>query len=163
MYFTRKLTYDDAGNLFRITSNPEVTKYLGFRTHRVIDDARELIAAYAKANGYWFGVFDGLPWAERLVGVAGYEKQGHSIACALYFSPLARGAGRRFAAPWVRELFFQNSDIKRIWAHCHVDNVQVQRVMERMGAVREGRMAKYAVFPNTSEEPQDCYLYAITS
>jgi RimJ/RimL family protein N-acetyltransferase len=50
--------------------------------------------------------------------------------------------------------------VYRIYAYCHVNNTGSARVLERAGLALEGRLARYAVFPNISEEPQDCLLFA---
>jgi len=162
-YFTRELNAlpRDRDMLFPLVSNPAVTRYLGFKTHENVHDTERLLRRYRHGPGVWLGVFEGMPWAEQLVGVAGLEKQGHNVACSIYFSPEARGAGRRFALPWVRSIFRDDWTVQRIFAHCHVDNVPVQRVLERMGATREGRMRKFGMFPNIGPEPADCYLYSL--
>jgi len=152
----RELMPWDAPALFRLTSDPTVTRYLGFRTHETVDDAAALIATYHTGPGRWFGVWDG----DRLAGVVGAERQGHSAALGLYAGRPVRGFGRIMGNAFVRWAF-DNPEVLRAWAHCHVDNVPVQRVLERMGAVREGRMRKFAVFPNISSEPADCYLYSL--
>ena len=36
----------------------------------------------------------------------------------------------------------------------------IDRVLERSGLVYEGRLARYAMFPNISTEPQDVLQYA---
>ena len=33
--------------------------------------------------------------------------------------------------------------------------------MTRMGAEREGRLRRFEMFPNLSDEPQDCFVYSI--
>ncbi|WP_051073803.1 GNAT family N-acetyltransferase [Mycobacterium sp. JS623] len=49
--------------------------------------------------------------------------------------------------------------VYRVTAHCHVDNAGSAAVLERSGLACEGRMARYAVLPNISTEPQDCLLF----
>jgi RimJ/RimL family protein N-acetyltransferase len=46
-----------------------------------------------------------------------------------------------------------------VTAHCHVDNTASAALLERSGLVFEGRLARYAVLPNISVEPQDCLLF----
>lgn len=152
----RELLPWDATALFRLTSDPTVTRYLGFRTHTHVDDAAKLIAAYRTGSGRWFAVWDG----PRIAGVVGAERQGHAAALALYAGRPVRGFGRVTGTAFV-QWAFDNPEVKRVFAHCHTDNVPVQRVLERMGATREGRMRNYAVFPNISPEPADCYLYSL--
>jgi RimJ/RimL family protein N-acetyltransferase len=152
----RELMPWDDWPLFSLTSDPDVTRYLGFRTHRTVDEAAALLKTYKAGPGRWFGMWDG----NRLCGVVGVEKQGHCAAMALYAARPVRGFGRIAGVAFVRWAF-DSPEIKRVFAHCHVDNVPVQRVLERMGATREGRMRSFAVFPNISPEPADCYLYSI--
>ena len=53
-------------------------------------------------------------------------------------------------------------EVYRIWAVCDVDNPASARVMEKAGMQYEGRMARYLIHPNVSDEPRDALLYAIT-
>lgn len=152
----RLLEFSDTDALYPIVADPIVTRYLGFKTIMTAAGATALIAGYQKDVAQWFGYF-----AEgRLVGVSGIERQGHSVAIALYFGRNVKGFGRPVGSAAVAEAF-KDPTIRRVWAHCHTENIPVQRVLERMGAKREGRLRKYAVFPNISDEPQDCYIYSI--
>jgi len=144
--------------LFELTSDPLVTRYLGFRTHETVHDAARLIEQYTYGSATWFAAMDD---SGRLMGVVGTEKRGHMVTMALYGSPKFRGFGRTAAIPLIDGAMMYDPDVWRIWAYCHVDNLPVQRVLERIGAEREGRMRRYAVFPNVSDEPQDCFLYGI--
>jgi RimJ/RimL family protein N-acetyltransferase len=47
----------------------------------------------------------------------------------------------------------------RVTAHCHVDNTASARVLDRAGLTFEGRLARYAILPNISDEPQDCLMF----
>jgi RimJ/RimL family protein N-acetyltransferase len=49
--------------------------------------------------------------------------------------------------------------VYRVTAHCHVDNAASAALLHRSGLTLEGRMARYAVLPNISMEPQDCLLF----
>lgn len=159
----RELNVWDAPELFKLTSDPAITRYLGFRTHWHPGETAALITDYRDGRGVWRAVHpEGEP--SNIVGVWGCEQQGHIVSFAIYFARTwrARGCGRGVATDLVK-IALERPGVRRVWAHVHVDNLPCVRVLERMGAVREGRMSKYAVFPNISEEPQDCYLYAITS
>ncbi len=45
---------------------------------------------------------------------------------------------------------------------CAVDNAASATVLEKSDLVREGRLRRYIVHPNVSDEPRDVYLYART-
>jgi RimJ/RimL family protein N-acetyltransferase len=49
--------------------------------------------------------------------------------------------------------------VHRVSAYCHVDNAGSAGVLRRCGLTLEGRLARYAVFPNLGPEPQDCLMY----
>lgn len=160
-YAIRNLNPWEGAALFKITGDPRVTKYMGFRTHKTEADAAQTLARYADSSAKWFAVCDAKNPVDVL-GVFGLEVQGHQAALTIMFRQdwKARGAGRAVSVPLVRWILSQ-PQTWRVWAFCHVDNVPVRRVLERMGAVHEGRLRRFEFFPNISEEPQDCYVYSV--
>jgi [ribosomal protein S5]-alanine N-acetyltransferase len=62
------------------------------------------------------------------------------------------------AARWA----MRQTDIWRIGAVCDVENRASARVMEKAGFAREGILRRWLVHPNISDEPRDCYSYALT-
>lgn len=150
----------DADALFKLTSNPKVTRYMGFRAHTSSCEAGELLQRYCThPNAKFMGAYlDGT----ELAGTVGFEIRGHQAVVMIMFGGdwKSRGAGREISAPFVKWLF-THPQIWRVCAYCHVDNVPVQRVLERMGAEREGRLRRLEYFLNISDEPQDVYVYSI--
>jgi RimJ/RimL family protein N-acetyltransferase len=51
-------------------------------------------------------------------------------------------------------------DVFRVQAACDTENVPSQRVLEKSGFHREGRLERYSVHPNLSPEPRACFMYA---
>lgn len=47
-----------------------------------------------------------------------------------------------------------------VQATCHVDNTASARTLEKSGFLREGRLERYAMFPNIDDKPQPCFMYA---
>src|SRR3954469_8283678 len=161
-FVAREINPWEAPRVFRLTGDPEVMRYMGFPVHQDLAEAAALIARYRdNANGRWMGVALKEAPAD-LLGIVGFEVQRHQASMTIMFSRdwQARGAGRAFSAPFVQWIF-THPQIWRVWAYCHVDNLPVQRVLERMGAEREGRLRRFEVFPNVGPEPQDVYVYAI--
>ena len=144
--------------LFVMTGNPDVTRYLGFYTHKSVDEATKLIGAYHRSPSNWQGVYSN----NELLGVIGLEVSGHQATMSIMFRPdwRARGAGREFCKPFIQWIF-THPQTWRLWTYVHVDNIAGQRVTERMGATREGLLRRFEFFPNVSTEPQDCYIYSI--
>ena len=160
-FIIRDIGADEGAKIFALTGDRTVMKYMGFRAHDTVEDARNLIAQYRDSPSRWQAVcLDGEP--ADILGIIGLEIQGHQAAVTIMFRRdwKARGAGREFSVPFVQWIF-THPQIWRVWAYCHPDNVPVQRVLERMGAVREGCLRRFAIFPNISPEPQDAYVYGI--
>jgi len=148
----------DAPDLLTLFGDPDTVRYMGVLQLRNLIEAQTLIMRYEAGPGRWLSVLDGT----QFLGIVGLEIRGHQATITLAFnrSRKARGAGREFSRPFVTWLF-THPQVWRVWAYCHVDNLPVQRVLERMGAEREGRLRRFEMFPNLSTEPQDCYLYSI--
>lgn len=161
-FLVRDLNPWEGGPLFVLTGNPDIMRYMGFRTHETVNDAARLIEQYRNSVSKWQAI---CPAGEPsdILGVVGLEVMRHQATLTIMFRQdwKARGAGREFSKPFVQWIF-THPQIWRVWAYCHVDNVPVQRVLERMGAVREGLLRRFEFFPNVSTEPQDCYIYGIT-
>jgi ribosomal-protein-alanine N-acetyltransferase len=66
------------------------------------------------------------------------------------------------AASAVIDWAFQQPSIYRVCATTDLENVASQRVLEKVGMLREGILRKYIVHPNISDIPRDSYIYAIT-
>ncbi len=147
-----------AWDVLDLFSNPETVRYLGVPLVSTMDEAAAVVERYASSPTRWLSVRDGA----EFLGIVGVETKGHQATVVIAFKPTrkARGAGRSFSVPLVQWIF-TNPHIWRVWAYCHVENFPVQRVLERMGAMCEGRLRRFEVFPNISPEPQDCYVYAI--
>jgi [ribosomal protein S5]-alanine N-acetyltransferase len=160
-FLMRDIGPDEGPRIFALTGDRAVMKYMGFRAHDSVSDATKLIAQYRNSPSRWQAVcLDGEP--TDILGILGFEVEGHQAAATIMFRRdwKARGAGREFSAPFVQWVF-THPQIWRMWAYCHPDNIAVQRVLGRMGAECEGRLRRFAVFPNISPEPQDAYIYSI--
>jgi RimJ/RimL family protein N-acetyltransferase len=144
--------------LFVLTGDPDVTRYMGFCTHKHVDEATQLIEQYRSSPTKWQAVCSN----NDVLGVVGLEVMRHQATMSIMFRPdwKARGAGREFCRPFVQWIF-THPQTWRLWTYVHVDNIAGQRVTERMGATCEGLLRRFEFFPNVSTEPQDCYVYSI--
>ena len=148
--------------VFAMTGDPEVMRYMGFATHKTVDEATALIALYRTATARYQAIcLADSP--NDILGLVGLEVRGHQATISLMFRRdwKARGAGREFSKPFVQWIFTHPS-VWRVWSYVHVDNKGGQHVTEKLGAVREGLLRRFEFFPNVSDEPQDVYVYAIT-
>jgi [ribosomal protein S5]-alanine N-acetyltransferase len=157
-FTVRDVNMWDALDIFTLFGDPQIVHYMGLLQLHTFAEASALIERYQSSSTRWLAICEGL----KFLGIVGLEIKGHQAAITIAFKHTgsARGAGREFSKPFVQWIF-THPQIWRVWAYCHVGNIPVQHVLERMGAEREGQLRRFAVFPNISDEPQDCYIYAI--
>ena len=152
----RAPTLDDADLLFeRMASDPEVSHYMSWRPHRDVGETRRVITEIFNVGGE-------TTWLIELrSGLCGWRRpQPHIVDFGYY-------QGRRWwrqgimseAVQLLLDKAQRDRTVYRVTAHCHVDNIASARLLERSGLTLEGRLARYAVLPNISLEPQDCLLF----
>jgi RimJ/RimL family protein N-acetyltransferase len=156
----------DADAIFsRYSSDPEVTRLVGWPTHRGIGDARAFIA-YSDAQ--WGGWPAGPYLIESradgtLVGGTGLAFETPSRAQTGYV--LAKDAwGLGFATEALAAMVgvARGAGVRRLYALVHVSHRASARVLEKCDFAREGVMRAHSPFPNLSAvEPQDVLCYAI--
>jgi [ribosomal protein S5]-alanine N-acetyltransferase len=157
----RAPTLDDAGLLFeRMASDPEVSRYMSWRPHRDVSETRRVITEIFNVGGETTWIIE-LRDGGGPIGVCGWRRpQPHIIDFGYYL-------GRRWwrqgimseAVQLLLDKAKRDPRVYRVTAHCHVDNTASAALLERSGLAFEGRLARYAVLPNISLEPQDCLLF----
>jgi ribosomal-protein-alanine N-acetyltransferase len=157
----RAPTVDDADLLFeRIASDPEVTRYLAWRPHPNVDETRRVITEFFNVGGETTWLIE-LRDGGGPIGLCGWRRPQPHIVDFGYC--LGRPWWRQGLMTEVVQLLLDKArrdpSVYRVTAHCHVDNTASARLLERSGLAFEGRLARYAVLPNISAEPQDCLLF----
>ena len=123
----RRPVVDDAETIFaELASDPAVTRYMSWTTHRDVDETRDVIT-------HLFNVGDEPTWlierrdTDDLVGTCGWSRpQPHSVdfgycLCRKWWG---QGLGSEVAGMLV-EAATRNPAVYRVSACCHVDNVGV--------------------------------------
>jgi RimJ/RimL family protein N-acetyltransferase len=157
----RAPTIDDAQPLFdRVVSDPEVSRYMSWRTHADVSETRRVITEIFNVGGETTWIIE-LHDGDGPVGVCGWRRPQPHIIDFGYF--LGRPWWRQGLMSEVVQLLLDKAQrdptVYRITAHCHVDNAGSAALLQRSGLTLEGRLARYAVLPNISGEPQDCLLF----
>jgi len=157
----RAPTLDDAEPLFeRIAADPQVTRYLSWSPHPNVHETRRVITEFFNVGGETTWLIE-LRDGTGPVGLCGWRRpQPHTVELGYC---LGRQWWRQGIMTEVLPLLIdkarQDPSVYRLTAHCHVDNTGSAAVLERSGLTLEGRLARYAVLPNISDEPQDCLLF----
>jgi [ribosomal protein S5]-alanine N-acetyltransferase len=155
---------DAEGAFQRYASDPEVTRYLSWPTHRSLDDTRAFLR-FAE-QGWNSGT--SLPYMiERLsdgllLGSTGLTAEAERCFSTGYV--LARDAwGQGYASEALAamlDLAFARPDVNRVYALCDCEHRASARVMEKCGMQLEGRRHAHSVLPNLSPHPRDVFCYA---
>jgi RimJ/RimL family protein N-acetyltransferase len=159
----RRPTPSDAPAVYEYGRDPDVTRYLVFRTHRSLAEAEVFLdtcrSRWESGEEYcWLITLRG---QDRVIGSIAARVRGHSVdlgyalTSAQWHHGYATEAGGVVMA-WAVNL----SGVYRMWAVCDVENTASARVLEKLGMVREGVLRKWMIHPNVSPSPRDCYVYA---
>lgn len=157
----------DAEAMFaRYTSDPDVTRYVGWPVHGAVNDTRAFLSFAEAEWDHWpAGAY--LIFARAggtLLGSTGLSFETSYRAMTGYV--LARDAwGQGFASEALRAMvdLAPACRVRRLYAICHTDHAASYRVLEKCGFAREGILRRHTVFPNLSPgEPADVYSYALT-
>jgi ribosomal-protein-alanine N-acetyltransferase len=162
----RRPRKSDADAIFaRYSSDPDVTRFVGWPMHRSVDETRAFLnycdAEWTRwpAGPYLIIVReDG-----RLVGGTGLAFETSYRAMTGYV--LAKDSWRKgYATEALAAMvgIARNSGLRRLYALCHHEHRASARVLEKCDFAREGVLRAYVEFPNLiTVEPQDVACYAI--
>jgi len=157
----RAPTLDDADLIFeRMASDPEVSQYMSWRPHRDVGETRRVITEIFNVGGETTWLIE-LRGGDGPVGLCGWRRpQPHIIDFGYYLGrPWWRQGLMSEAVQLLLDKAQRDPTVYRVTAHCHVDNIASAQLLERSGLTFEGRLARYAMLPNISVEPQDCLLF----
>lgn len=140
----RKLSLEDAEDIFEYAQDPEVTRYLSWDPHKSIEDSIrfiEFMLEKYKIEGYgdW-----GIEYKEKgkLIGTCGYtwwDRKNSKAEIGYVLSRKYWNMGLMTEA--VKEIIkfgFEKMFLNRIQARCIVENFASERVMQKVGMKFEG-------------------------
>jgi ribosomal-protein-alanine N-acetyltransferase len=160
----RPLTLEDAPAMFAYASDPEVTRYVTWPTHRSLDDSlaflHSVIEAYRRDEIAPWGIVLGA--IGGLIGTCGFVdcRSAHRRAELGY--ALGRCYwGQGYMTEAVRAVIafsFDQLALNRIEALCEPPNVGSSRVMEKAGMTYEGLLRQYLCYQGRC---RDLEIYSI--
>jgi [ribosomal protein S5]-alanine N-acetyltransferase len=160
----RKVTLDDAVDMFSYGSNEEVSKYLTWNTHKTLSDTIEFIKFVLnqyqnnqvspwgieyKENGKFIGTIDFIWWQPN--------NQIAEIGYVISQEYWGKGLTTEAAKEIIR-FGFEKMNLVRIQARCSVENIGSARVMEKAGMSFEGIIRKGIVVKG---KHRDLKMYSI--
>lgn len=145
----RKITMEDAADIHRYASNPEVSKYVFWEAHHSLGATEDYIkfildlyengklspwGIQHKEDGKIIGTVDFVNW----------QPQHRTAEIGYAFSKEYWGRGMATeAAKALIKFGFSDMDLVRIQAKCLVENAGSERVMEKAGMAFEGVLRKF--------------------
>ena len=147
----RPVAADAAAIFTRYASDPAVTRFLAWPTHRSLADTHAFLAL---SDGEWSrwpasAYLIELLASEQLLGSTGLTFESATVASTGYV--LARDAwGCGYATEALRAMvaLAASLGVQRLYAFCHPEHRPSQRVLEKGGLKRDPGMHAYPGFPN---------------
>ena len=160
----KKISTGDAEAIFEsYAQDSEVVKFLIWRPHHTLNETR----AYVQSRIDAWKAGSEFTWMiylkdQTLIGCVGLEIEEFKAEVGYVFARAHWNQGYAAEAlgaivSWSLEQPF----IFRVWAGCDVENRASARVLEKAGMKREGILRKWIIHPNVSNQPRDCFCYAI--
>ena len=155
---------DAAGIFEAYTQDARVARHMVWRPHTTLSETESFIAhclqAWASGRSYpyvlAFQDHDFVP-----IGMIEARVLAHSLDIGYVLARTYWGAGLMpEALTALTDTALAQPDCFRVQATCDVDNLASARTLEKSGFKREGRLERYAVLPNVSDEPRPCFMYA---
>lgn len=160
----RKMTLADAEAVFAYASDPEVTRYVIWDTHRTIEDSKaflELAVGKYENGGEpdWGIVYKGDHRFIGTCGFAGWKAEHARAEMGFVVSREYWGRGLMPEAVGAMIAFgFERMGLNRIEARCIAENAASARVMEKAGMTYEGTLRQREFIKGAY---RDMKLYAI--
>jgi RimJ/RimL family protein N-acetyltransferase len=162
----RRPRNEDAEAIFEAyAQDPAVTRFLVWRPHQSVRTTREFIDQCLERRNAG-SAFPYVVTRKSNVGAIGMLEMRPERFKASVGYVLARPYwGKGFmteAVSQIVKMILSDPSMYRVEAFCDVENAASARVLEKVGMLREGVMRRYIIHPTLSDEPRDCYLYAVT-
>ena len=161
----RPLAEDSKAIFEAYAQDPAVTRYLVWRPHQSIQTTSEFIGQCLDrwSSGSAFPYVITGKNNNQAIGML--EIRPDSFKASMGYVLARAYWGQGFMPEAVREivrLLLSDPSMYRVEAFCDVENAASARTLEKAGMRREGIMRRYIIHPALSNEPRDCYLYAVT-
>lgn len=156
----RKITLDDAEDVYHYASNEDVTHLVTWHTHEALEDSIEFIHTFLPRYDAPWGIE--LKQTGRLIGTVHFvwwDPNDRSAELGYVLSHEHWGEGIiTEAGSAVIRFGFESMDLVRIQARCFLENIGSEKVMKKLGMSYEGITRKAMLVKGTH---RDLKVYAI--
>lgn len=160
----RKPTREDAPLLFAAyAQDHEVAHYVPWRPHTSVSESEALIGRFLNLwdQGSGFHWVLSPSGGTEFMGAIGLRGEGHRLELGYVLARQYWGCGfMSEAVTAVVDWAFSEPSVLCVGALCDIDNHRSARLLERAGFEREGVLRSWAIHPNISATPRDCYSYS---
>jgi [ribosomal protein S5]-alanine N-acetyltransferase len=160
----RKVTTEDANDMFTYLSDKDVMKHMGLEPFQTINDVYDEInwyqTIYLEGTGMRWGIM--LKDSGKIIGSCGFlnmKTKHHRAEVGFELSKDHWGKG--IASESLKAIVkygFQHLQLERIEALIEPDNLHSQKLVERQGFQREGLLRHYEF---TCGKFDDLFMYSI--
>jgi [ribosomal protein S5]-alanine N-acetyltransferase len=160
----RKITKDDASNMFSYLSDSEVMKYYGLEPFKTINEALDEISWYQSLEKNHTGLRWGITLKENgiIIGSCGFHNfVSQHFRTEIGFELSRDYWGKGIAGEALKAIIaygFQHFGFQRIEALIEPPNLLSQRLVEKQGFMKEGLLRKYEY---TRGKFDDLYMYSL--
>ena len=162
LYLRPPAIADAPAIFYGYAQDADVTRYLAWKPHTHIAETKQFLqdCRQARSQGIRFPFVICVQDSNNPIGMVEIRRQqgvnlGYVLAKAYW--------GNGYVSEVVQVLSdwaIAQDEIHRVWAVCDVENRASARVLEKAGMTCEGRLRHWAMLPNVSDRPRDCFMYS---
>ncbi|WP_251032390.1 GNAT family N-acetyltransferase [Mesobacillus foraminis] len=160
----REVTTEDSNSLLKYLSDEEVMKYYGLDPFQSINDALDEISWYQSIQKNKTGIRWGITLKDQgaVIGSCGFHNSvSQHFRTEIGFELSKEHWGKGIAFEAVQAIIsygFEQLDLQRIEALIEPPNSSSQRLVEKLGFIREGLLRNYEF---TCGKFDDLYMYSL--
>lgn len=153
----------DADAVFEYASDPEVTRYMDWKTHtgkgESLDFSERSNARWASGEEYTWVITEAP--SDVAIGALSCRFRSGTVDFGYVLNRRCWGRGLATeAARAIVDRLFSLDAVERVTATCDTENVRSARVLEKAGLRLEGLVPSGMVRPNLSPDPRDACFFA---
>lgn len=164
----RKMTLDDANDLFEYASDPQLARLYRWEHHKSIEDSHNyilsMLSKYEEKDISEWGII--LKSLNKFIGTGGYLWWVTAVGSAeLAFCISRRFWQRGLEYEIIKEIArfgFEKMKLKRIEVRCRVENKALEMILKRLGLTFEGVVLQRNIIKRFKVQVYNLKIYVLT-